>query len=169
MNGEAHDAYAAGALGGNVHIEVESMIVGPPDVRARRAAVAEHMERELNEALQNPRPRVSTHVDPPQRRELRWVYVDLDGTLAEPVWTPENPTSAIGMPIRRNVAKLDDLRRMGYTIIVYTSRPWTDHESIMAWAAYHDVPITDVQCGKPLGALYVDDRGRHESAESWLP
>ena len=35
----------------------------------------------------------------PPRGDLKWAAIDLDGTLAEGVWTPDDPTAAIG-PIR---------------------------------------------------------------------
>lgn len=106
---------------------------------------------------------------PEPRSNLKWVGVDLDGTLAFPIWTPGNPTSAIGNPIAENVMKADELRIEGYKIIVHTSRPWTDYEAIEWWLSYWGIPWDDIQCGKPLFAVYVDDRARHASDPSWLP
>lgn len=106
---------------------------------------------------------------PPPRSNLIWVGVDLDGTLAKSTWTPDNPTRDIGDPIEANVDKLWDLRLHGYKIVIHTSRGWTDYEAIEAWLRFWGIPVNQIQCGKPLFALYIDDRGRHESAESWLP
>lgn len=106
---------------------------------------------------------------PPPRSNLLWVGVDLDGTLAEPIWTPDNPTSEIGDPIWRNVYKLRGVTLAGYKVVIHTSRPWTDYEAIEYWLTYWNIPFHQIQCGKPLFVLYIDDRGRHESAESWLP
>lgn len=108
-----------------------------------------------------------TSVEP--RSFLKWIGVDLDGTLAEPLWTPGNPTNLIGGPIARNVVKLREVVKAGYKIHIHTSRPWTDFESIEHWLNLFNIPWDAIQCGKPLYALYIDDRGRHESAESWLP
>lgn len=105
----------------------------------------------------------------PLRSELKWVGVDFDGTIAESVWTPENPTSQPGEPIWRNLGKLVQLADAGYKIVVHTSRPWSEYEVLETWLNHHGIPWHQIQCGKPLFALYVDDRGRHESAESWLP
>lgn len=105
----------------------------------------------------------------PPRKQLLWVGVDLDQTLAEPLWTPENPTSAIGAPIERNVAKLRLLRAEGYKVVIHTSRPWTDYEAVEQWLNFNRIPFREIQMGKPLFALYCDDRGRHESAPSWSP
>jgi hypothetical protein len=95
--------------------------------------------------------------------------VDLDGTLAEPVWTPENPTDEIGDPIPENVEKLMELHRAGYKIYIYTSRPDWQVELIEAWLEKHDIPYRDVRTGKPLFVRYIDDRAIPADAESWLP
>lgn len=105
----------------------------------------------------------------PQRKHLLWLAVDLDGTLAEPVWTPENPTSDIGAPIERNVAKLREAVAAGYKIVIHTSRPDSDYEVIEAWLNHHGIPWKVIRTGKVLAALYVDDRARHSEEESWLP
>lgn len=110
-----------------------------------------------------------TFTQPPPRSNLRWAGVDLDGTLAYPVSTPDNPTSEIGNPIADNVQKADELRLEGYKIHIHTSRPWTDREAIEAWLNYWGIPWDAIQCGKPLFVVYIDDRARHASDPSWLP
>lgn len=103
------------------------------------------------------------------RSELLWLAVDLDGTLAESVWTPENPVSDIGRPIWKNVLKLQRAVDAGYKAIIHTARPSTDYEAIEQWLTHFGVPFKMILTGKVLAALYIDDRGRHESAESWIP
>jgi hypothetical protein len=103
------------------------------------------------------------------RDSLIWVGVDLDGTLARSVWTPDNPTSEIGDPIWENVDKVHELDRAGYKIIIHTSRGWTDYQFIEHWLLHYQIPFREIQCGKPLYAAYVDDRAIHADAESWLP
>jgi len=110
-----------------------------------------------------------THPKAPPRDKLLWIGVDLDGTLAEPLWTPANPTSDIGLPIWENVAKLYKLHKAGYKPVIHTSRPWTDYQNIEIWLNHYGFPYKAIQPGKPLYSLYVDDRGRHSSAASWLP
>lgn len=105
----------------------------------------------------------------PQDFKLRWIGVDLDGTLANPIWTPQNPTSDIGDPIWKNVEKLREPVRAGYKPVIHTSRPWTDYATVEAYLKEFDIPYKEIQMGKPLYALYIDDRGRHADAESWLP
>lgn len=105
----------------------------------------------------------------PQRKNLLWVAVDLDGTLAEGIWTPDNPTSAIGDPIRVNVVKLREAVAKGYKPVIHTSRPWTDYEAIEAWLIHNDIPFRNIVCGKLLAALYIDDRARHADDAHWTP
>lgn len=105
----------------------------------------------------------------PQRADLLWLGIDLDGTLAEPLWTPANPHAGIGAPIQRNVAKLRAAVEAGYKVVVHTSRPDSDYELIEAWLQLHDIPFKAIRTGKPLCALYIDDRARHSEEESWLP
>ena len=88
-----------------------------------------------------------------QRKQLLWVGVDLDGTLATPLWTPANPTHEIGDPIPENISKVYELVRAGFKIIVHTSRPWTDYEAIENWLQHYGIPYKEIQCGKPLFGL----------------
>lgn len=106
---------------------------------------------------------------PTPRATLKWVGIDLDGTLAKPVWTPENPTREIGEPIWSNVAKARQLAKAGWKIFIHTSRPWTDYEAIEAWANHYQVPFKEIQCGKPLYAAYIDDRAIHADDPEWFP
>lgn len=112
------------------------------------------------------RPRY-TDIEP--RADLLWAAVDLDGCLAEGIWTPDNPTSKIGYPIWQNVHKARDLEAAGYKIIIHTARGWTDYENIEGWCNHYHVPFRRIVCGKILAAIYIDDRARHSDAESWLP
>jgi hypothetical protein len=104
-----------------------------------------------------------------QRNNLLWIGVDLDGTIAQPVWTPENPTSEIGDPIPENIDKIRDLVAAGYKIIIHTSRAWTDYERIETYLKHYQIPFKEIQCGKPLYAAYVDDRAIHADDKSWFP
>lgn len=124
-------------------------------------------------------PTAPSHPKPAPRGELLWAFIDLDGTLAEPVWTPENPTSDIGVPRKGVYLKLMQLHRKGYKIWIYTSRPATDYEAIELWWIHYfgtmdvfdttAIPLKGIWPGKPLAAIYVDDRARHADADSWLP
>lgn len=111
----------------------------------------------------------SKYSNVPPLGKLIWVAIDLDGTLAEGIWTPDNPTSEIGYPIWENVEKAREVEAAGYKIIIHTSRGWTDYQNIEGWLNHYNVPFRRIECGKLLAAVYVDDRARHADAESWLP
>jgi hypothetical protein len=108
-----------------------------------------------------------TFIPPPQRGNLLWVAVDFDGTLAHSYWTPDNPTSAPGEPIWDNVRKLRVCVGKGRKIWIHTARPSSDYELIEAWLRYYNIPFDGIVTGKLLADVYVDDRGRHASAEEW--
>lgn len=101
------------------------------------------------------------------RTNLLWVGVDLDGTLAEGIWTPENNSSDIGPPIWRNVDQLRALYDIGYKIFIHSSRPWTDYERVETWLNFYGIPFKGIQLGKPLYVAYIDDRAVHEG-DDWL-
>lgn len=101
--------------------------------------------------------------------DLKWIAVDLDGTLAESLWTPDNPTSEIGSPIPGNIKKAQEVCEAGYKLIVHTARPSTDYRIIEDWLTEQEVPFKFIQTGKILAAAYVDDRAIHADQESWIP
>jgi hypothetical protein len=120
--------------------------------------------------------RASTWTDPrpppevPERAELLWYMVDLDGCIAEAVYDSSDPSTAmkIGPPILKNIAKLHEVVYAGYKVVIHTSKPWAAHEAIAAWLEHYGVPYKTIQCGKPLGHRYVDDRAINSNEESWL-
>lgn len=105
----------------------------------------------------------------PPRADLKWLAIDLDNTLAQSLWTSENPTSEIGDPIQANVDKLKAAVEAGWKVVIHTARSWEAFEAIEGWLNYHGIPFDKIQPGKILAAVYWDDRGGHESAPSWIP
>jgi hypothetical protein len=105
---------------------------------------------------------------PAPRAALKRVGVDLDGTLAQSVWTPESPGREIGMPIWENVEKVNELATAGWRIWIYTARPDTDYESIEQWLLFWGIPFHGILTGKPLLVALFDDRVHNASEEDWL-
>jgi hypothetical protein len=101
----------------------------------------------------------------PARDKLIWAAVDLDGTLAQPVW----PDPGIGEPIRLNVVKVRELHRAGYKVVIHTARGSEAYELIEAWLNHHDIPWSRIVTGKVLAAVYIDDRALNADASSWIP
>lgn len=104
---------------------------------------------------------------PPPVAKLKWAGIDLDGTLAEAVWRPDNPTSAIGPPIERNVVKAMRLHEDGWKIVIHTSRGWTDYAAIEAWLEHHGIPFRAIICGKGLFGVMIDDRNVDIESPDW--
>ena len=98
--------------------------------------------------------------------ELKWVYVDLDDTLAKAVW---KTSKGIGEPIPENIIKLKTLYKKGKKIFIFTSRPWHDYEAIERWLEDHELRqyIKGIICGKPIGHRYIDDRAIVADSEDW--
>lgn len=109
----------------------------------------------------------SPFVHPGHRADLKWLGWDLDGCLAEPLWTPDNPTSQIGAPRWENVEKARQAHEEGFKGIIHTARPSSDYEAIEAWASHHKIPIRRIITGKILVKAYIDDRAVHDSAPDW--
>lgn len=106
-------------------------------------------------------------VPPPPRAELLWAGIDLDGTLADSNWSPDNPHAPIGDPIPQNVKKALDLHARGMKLWIHTSRPSSDYEQIEAWCEHHGIPVKGIICGKPLFAVYIDDRNVDPNSPVW--
>lgn len=105
----------------------------------------------------------------PPRKDLKWLAVDLDGTLCWPTWKPDQKRSVIGDVIPENYAKLMEAHFAGYNIIIHTARHWTDYEMIEAWLNKHEIPHRGIICGKILSAAYIDDKSINARAASWIP
>lgn len=105
----------------------------------------------------------------PPRKDLIWAAVDLDGTLAEGVWTPDNPTADIGDLIPGVREKVQELVDAGMKIVVHTARAWTDYQNIEKWLIHNQIPFKTIVCGKLLAKVYIDDRAVSAFEDSWLP
>lgn len=97
--------------------------------------------------------------------DLKWIFIDLDNTLAHPVW----PDPGIGEPIESGIAKLLEVHKAGYDVFIYTARHWGDYRQIKNWLNHHKIPFKGIVCGKPLCLRFVDDRAVNSTESSWLP
>lgn len=95
---------------------------------------------------------------------LNWYFIDLDGTLAHPVW----PDPSIGEPIEENIKKLQEVIDAGFDIFIYTARHWGDYKMIQQWLRKHKIPFKGIVCGKPLVLKMVDDRAINAGDKTWL-
>jgi hypothetical protein len=87
------------------------------------------------------------------------IAVDLDGVLAE--YDHWQGKEHIGPPISGAHLFLTELRLLGFTIIIHTSRRERGAlDYVRVWLNQNDMPYDEVwdQEGKPLAVAYVDDR-----------
>lgn len=96
---------------------------------------------------------------------LKWLAVDLDGTLAEFVW----PDPGVGAPIPSAVRKVKEAVAAGWKVVIHTSRPWDNYEMIEMWLNQNEIPFHSILCAKLLAAAYIDDRNINPRAKSWIP
>lgn len=87
---------------------------------------------------------------------LKWVGVDLDGTIAEFIY----PLHGIGAPIQEGLDYCEQLTENGFRVVIHTSRSWEDYEAIERWLRDHNVKYKAIVCGKLLAKEYLDDRAR---------
>ncbi len=86
----------------------------------------------------------------------RTAVVDFDGTIA--AYDGWKGIAVYGEPLTGAAATLAELRDAGWEVLVYTARNWEERAEIEAYLHKHGIPFTQVVCGKPLGAVYIDDR-----------
>lgn len=90
------------------------------------------------------------------------VVVDIDGVISpDPDLVPGStqPLSAEQSEFVQVAADhLREIAGMGYSIILWTSRPWTALEETRRWLAENGVPHSALLMGKPRALVYIDDR-----------
>lgn len=112
------------------------------------------MEWTMRKGLPEPIPYIEDDGSVRPREETPIVF-DFDGVLAVNVW----PELEIGAPILDGIELLGYYYGRGYKIVVFTSRPWNDKPKIEQWLRTNTgLWGIEVVCGKPAGALYIDDR-----------
>lgn len=97
---------------------------------------------------------------------MRFIF-DLDDTIS----VHYNRDFENAKPIPETIEKIRKLKQDGIEIVIYSSRGQNsckgdleliekkNREQIETWLANHDVPYDQLVFGKPLGDIYVDDKG----------
>lgn len=92
---------------------------------------------------------------------------DLDDTICR----HDNRAYSTASPIMPTIEKIKRLKKDGWEIIIYTARgqhscngnlPLIEERNrltVEIWLKEHDVPYDRIVFGKPLGDIYVDDKG----------
>ena len=96
----------------------------------------------------------NNYLDDISTERLKWIGVDLDGTLSEFCW----PDRGIGKIIPGAKESVYKLIEMGYKIVIYTSRYWSYYEAVERWCIDNDIRAKKIICGKPLFRWVIDDK-----------
>jgi len=91
---------------------------------------------------------------PINNNSLRWLGIDLDNTIAH----TEPPHYELQDPMPGARDALNELTKRGWKIIIHTSRPWDQYETIESWLDDQGIPFRRIVCGKLLAKYFVDDR-----------
>jgi len=86
--------------------------------------------------------------------DMKWISIDLDLTLASQVW----PEKGIGAPLSGAVESMQQLKELGYKVMIYTARAWDDYLNIENWLNDNNMPFKRIICGKPMVKYHIDDR-----------
>lgn len=102
------------------------------------------------------------------------VCVDLDGTICE--LSPDGDYARV-RPLPGAREGLEELKRRGAHIIIYTARRMRTHDGDLAkvcaeigdltrwWLRRHAIPYDEIVFGKPYAHVYIDDLAHR--FESW--
>ncbi|MGH3431044.1 MAG: 5' nucleotidase, NT5C type [Mycobacteriales bacterium] len=81
--------------------------------------------------------------------------VDLDGTICTEEQTFER---ALAKPIPGAREALAAMIEAGHTVVVYSSRSWSELKMTEAWLREHAIPYSGLHLGKPVADFFIDDR-----------
>lgn len=86
---------------------------------------------------------------------MKTIIVDLDGTICEERPTFERSLAEILPGAKETINRW---RSAGNTIIIYTTRSWSEYRMTEDWLRKNGVEYDQLVCGKPLGQVWIDDR-----------
>jgi uncharacterized HAD superfamily protein len=87
------------------------------------------------------------------------IIIDIDGTIAVPVEPYANGKYPQCETIEDAVESVNELFDAGHTIIFHTARPKIDCYITAKWLQKHGFKYHKLVMDKPLGDIYVDDKG----------
>lgn len=96
----------------------------------------------------------------------KYVAVDLDGCLAK--YEEWEGLDHIGKPKPQSQNAMNELKKMGFEIIIHTCRSWKGHSVIERWLNEYDIPYDYINKNpdqpatagrsKIFAHYYIDDR-----------
>ncbi len=104
--------------------------------------------------------------------EGRMICFDMDGVIAVGTYN-DTATPLEKEPNKELIIEMQRLYDNGWTIHIYTSRPYQMLDATIRWLKKHKVPYHMIDFNKPLADFYVDDRWlrpslvKHLDKEEW--
>jgi hypothetical protein len=92
---------------------------------------------------------------PPKPDKLTHIGVDWDKTIFETSGYPDYAPTTLIPGAKEG---LDKIVSMGYKVVVFTARPWSDLYLLKYLIKEHKLPVDQIICGKPLFLYMIDDR-----------
>lgn len=83
------------------------------------------------------------------------VFVDFDNTLTKDnvrYWEGERPE-----PDEEVIETVRECYHSGYTVVIWTARPWSEANQIAAHCTEWGVKYHGIRCNKGSGDVYIDD------------
>jgi FMN phosphatase YigB (HAD superfamily) len=90
-------------------------------------------------------------------KETKWVLVDFDGTI-HPYDKKDKKHNIKNPPMKGAKETLKEIKKLGYKIVIYTARPWSEYKPIEEYLLYYQIPFDRIFCGKVFGVLLIDDK-----------
>lgn len=92
---------------------------------------------------------------PEKPDKLSHIGVDWDNTIFNTSGYPDYTPTTI---IEGAKEGLEEIVKMGYKVVVFTARAWSDLYLIKHLIKEYDLPVDQIICGKPLFHCLIDDR-----------
>ena len=83
------------------------------------------------------------------------ILVDMDGVICTEEKTFER---ALAKPIPGAKEALEALKAKGHTLVIYSSRSWSELRMTETWLKDHGIPYDGIHLGKPVADRILDDR-----------
>lgn len=87
--------------------------------------------------------------------------IDIDGVLCLDNFGHTAENFSRRLPIEKNIAAVQQLKKEGHTIILHTARKSADEGVIVAtidWLKKNNVPYDELAMNKPICDIYIDDK-----------
>ena len=89
--------------------------------------------------------------------QLLWELIDLDDTIANNSGYPDYELTT---PIEDAKWAMEQITNAGRKVILFTARPWGEHETIESWLNKYEIPFRRIICAKTLGRHIIDNSAR---------